>query len=155
MAKKKTKRNTSKGFNWVFPNKEFLMLKFEALVVAIIAAFIFWLSISNVNAIYPAILLTILFIAIYVLVSGVIQKIRQVKETYSVTSTHLKVHRKSRYSSKKVSVPLKSVQLHKLDKTFHFGHIVDNKGKRHGLFFNSKKDVERFERILKKGMKKK
>lgn len=154
MAKKKVKKNMVKELKWVFPNKEFLILKFEALVIGIIAAFIFLLSIYNFATIYPAILLVILFIAIYVFVSGVIQKIRQAKEKYSITSTHLKVHRKTRFSSKKVSVPLKSVQLHKLDKVFRFGHVVDQKGKRFGLFFNNKEELNNFEKMLKKALKK-
>ena len=43
---------------------------------------------------------------------------------------------------------------HKLDKIFLGGYVLTKQGAKHPLFFNTKKELEQFEKILLKGLKK-
>lgn len=127
-------------------------MRIEALVIIILAALIFFLSYTNINRIYPAFLLMLLFLAIYLLVSATLQKIRAIKEKYEVTSTHLHITRKTRFKEKTVKIPLNKIQHHKFDRVFLGGYVVSGKD-RHPLFFKSSQDLEKFETFLKSALK--
>ena len=156
MAKRKTKKTAPKYtvvVKWKFPTSEFYMMRLESLAVGIIAILIFVVAIFNVNGAWPSFLLTVLFVGIYILVSSLIQKIRQVQETYEVKNNHLHITRKTKFKTRKEKIPLKDIDLHKLDRLFLGGYLVSSKG-RHALFFQAVEDLEKFEKALLKGMKK-
>ncbi|MBT3836668.1 hypothetical protein HOD05_00095 [Candidatus Woesearchaeota archaeon] len=156
MAKRKTKKTAPKStgvVKWKFPTSEFYMMRLESLAVGIIAILIFVVAIFNVNGAWPSFLLTVLFVGIYILVSSLIQKIRQVQETYEVKNNHLHITRKTKFKTRKEKIPLKDIDLHKLDRLFLGGYLVSSKG-RHALFFQAVEDLEKFEKALLKGMKK-
>ncbi|NQV91970.1 hypothetical protein HQ489_05855 [Candidatus Woesearchaeota archaeon] len=157
IIKKKSKNTAPKSTSvvkWNFPTSEFYMMRLESLSVGIIAILIFIVAIFNVDGFWPSILLTILFIAIYVLVSSLIQKIRQVQETYEVKDNHLHITRKTKFKTSKEKISLRDIDLHKLDKLFLGGYLVSSKG-RHALFFQAIEDLEKFEKVLLQAMKKK
>jgi len=146
----------TKKLSWNFPLKNFMFMRIEALTVALVALITFLMIFAQTGQSWVgAILLTAAFVGFYYLVSYLIQKVRKVEEKYHLTPTHLHVTRKSKNKLSKVKVALKDIYLHKLDKFFMGGYIVTKKGKKHLLFFNTKKEVEKFESFLKKHMKKK
>ena len=145
----------AQNLSWKFPQKEFLVLRIEALFVGILAVFIFVASLYQFNKEVPvAVGFAILFLAIYALLSYLIQQWRQVEEHYKLTKKHLEVVRKKRGVTKKEKSSLKDIAHHKLDKTFLGGYLLTRKGKKHLLFFNTKEEVEKFERFLKRHLKK-
>jgi len=140
--------------SWKFPQKEFLILKIEVLFIAVLAILIFIVSFVQYDRRWlPPVLFTILFLAIYVLISSLAQKWRAVEEQYHLTGNHLEVVRKKRTATKKEKALLKDIAHHKLDKFFLGGYLLTKKGRKHLLFFNTKQEVEKFESFLKKHLK--
>ena len=62
----------------------------------------------------------------------------------------MEIHRKTRTKVKKHKIPLKQIKRHKLDKFLLGGYLLTKKGKKHLLFFNTKKELENFENFIKK-----
>jgi len=146
----------STTLSWKFPNKEFLVLRIEIVMVAFLALAVYVFAyLQSQGSAWLGTLFVILFLALYFLTSYGIQRWRQVEEHYKLTKKHLEVVRKKRGSMKTEKAPLKNVAHHKLDKTFLGGYLLTRKGKKHLLFFNTKQEVEKFEGFLKKHMKKK
>lgn len=142
--------------SWKFPQKEFLVMRVEIVLIAFLALVVYLFAYLQSNgSSWLGTLFVVLFLALYFLTSYGIQRWRQVEEHYKLTKKHLEVVRKKRGSMKKEKAPLKEIAHHKLDKTFLGGYLVTRKGKKHLLFFNTKEEVEKFESFLKKHMKKK
>ena len=137
----------AKKLSWKFPLKNFVFLKIETVFVAILALLVFLLSFQK--GWFYAVVTTIIFLGIYVFVSYVVQKIRNVEEQYHVTDTHFHVTRKTRHTVQKDVIPLKDVKSHKLSKNFLGGYLLTHK-KKHLLFFNSKDELDKFDRHLNK-----
>ena len=147
---------SSNSLTWKFPNKDFLVMRIEIVLVAFLALFVYLIAyVRSQGSSLMAILFTILFLALYFLISYGIQRWRQVEEQYRLTKKHLEIVRKKRNAVKKEKAPLKEIAHHKLDKTFLGGYLLTKKGKKHLLFFNTKQEVEKFESFLKKHLKKK
>jgi hypothetical protein len=142
--------------SWKFPDKDFTLLRLELVFLAIIAAIVFIFAYYDFDQRwYLAILFTVIFISLYFFISAIVQKIRLVKEVYTLTPSHLEIHRQHRFGSVKHKVHFKDIKQHKLDHTFLGGYILTHKGKKHSLFFNTKKEVQRFESFMKRHGKKK
>jgi hypothetical protein len=141
-----------KNVSWKFPAKDFIFHKIETVFVAFLLALIF-LIICFSNGCLQATLYTLLFLAIYLVVSYSLQRLRKVEEKYLLTKTHLHVTRKVNKKVKKHKVHLKDIKHHKLDKFFLGGYMLTYKKKKHLLFFNSRDEVEKFEKVLKKHLK--
>ena len=139
---------------WKFPSNKFFFMKIEIFSIAIIAVVVFFISFLQIGGSYllPTIV-TAAFVVLYGVISYLIQRLRQVEEKYLVTKTHFQVSRKVRNKVTKEKVHLGKVKLHKLDRFFLGGYLVTEKGK-HLLFFNTIKELENFEKHLKKHMKK-
>ena len=142
----------TKKLTWKFPNKEIRFMKIETFTVAILAVFVFFFSLLQFTSYFFAATSTIAFVGIYFLLSYVIQLIRVAEDKYSLTSTHFEIIRKTRFKTKKEKIPLKEIRYHKLDRFFLGGRFFSNKGK-HPLFFNTRKELEKFETFLKKNIK--
>lgn len=141
--------------SWKFPLREFLVLRIEALFVGILAMLVLVFSLYQFNREWAvAVSFTALFLALYALLSYAIQKWRKVEEHYKITGKHLEVVRKKQNKTKKEKALLKEVVHHQLDKVFLGGYMVTKKGKKHLLFFNTKEELEKFEKFLKKSLKK-
>jgi hypothetical protein len=146
----------TKKLSWIFPMKEFMLMKIETLTIAVVALLLFFTIFAQTNQSWlGSVLFTAAFIGFYYLMSYIIQKVRKVEEKYHLTPTHLQVTRKSKNKSSKVKISLKDVARHKISKFLMGGYLITKKGKKHLLFFNTKKEVEKFEAFLKRHMKKK
>ena len=149
------KTKTVKNLAWTFPQKEFVILKLELLFITLFSLLIFVSSwVESRNWIY-ALLFTILFLALYILVAAVIQKIRKESEHYQLSSTHLQIIRKTKKRTRKEKVHWKDIHHHKLDRFFLGGYVMTRTGKRHSLFFNHKKEVDQFEKYIQTLLKRK
>lgn len=134
---------------WKFPHREFLLLKiekFSLLLVTLTVFLLIWLQFQNV--VYGA-LFAFIFVALYLLISYVIQLVRAVEEEYHFTPTRIEINRKTRFGAKKEKVPLQKVFQHRLDPFFLGGYLLSSQGK-HLLFFNTKKELADLEEFLKK-----
>jgi len=141
--------------HWKFPTTEFVILRVELLFVGIISLLLLAFSYYTLEEQwFPAIMFTIGFMAMYIIVSAIVQKIRSIEEHYHIKSDHIEIIRKSRTGTKKEKVHFKDIKHHKLDKTFLGGYLVTHKNKKHVLFFNTKKEIEHFEDFIKKHLKK-
>ena len=141
----------NKKISWNFPAKKFFFLKIETLFVAILALIVFFATFmqSEQNWFY-AVVAIIIFLGIYVLLSYLIQKLRQVEEKYFLSSKHFEITRKTKTKIKKERIHLSEIKHHKLDKFFLGGYILTHSGKKHLLFFNTKEELIKFENFLKK-----
>ncbi len=138
-------------FKWDFPLKGFFFMKLETFTIAVLAIFVFFYTfLQSDQRWFNAVFSVIAFIALYVLVSYIIQKIRKVEENYHLSENHLNIVRKAGSNVKKEKVHLKDIKHHKLDKFFLGGYLVTHSGKKHVLFFNTKDEAEKFEGFLKK-----
>jgi len=145
---------TTKNVFWHFPLREFFFMKIETLTIIIMAILIFFYTfLQSDQSWFQAVLGSVAFIAIYVLISFLIQKIRKVEEKYFLTPHHFEVIRKTRRKIKKEKISLKDIKHHKLDKFLLGGYLITKKSKKHVLFFNNKNEVEEFETFLKKHLK--
>jgi hypothetical protein len=144
----------AKKHEWIFPSKEFFFMKIETLTIAVLAVLIFFASFSETESWVMGIVFTLVFLVLYSTISFFIQKARLVREKYQITDTHLHINRKTRRKEEKHKISLKDVTHHKLDKFFLGGYLIA-KGKKHVLFFNTLDELKKFEKMLKKGMKKK
>lgn len=146
---------TPQQFKWKFPLKKILLLKIEIVLLTALSILIFLATFFQFGQQWGlAILFALLFLAIHVILSFLIQKWRAVEEEYHLTPTHLHVTRKERNKVVKETIDLKHIIHHKLDKFFLGGYLMTKKS-RHSLFFNTEKEVKKFEQFLKRHLKKK
>ena len=138
---------------WTFPNQDQIMMKIEFFTLAGVSLLVFLFSFFQLSSIFYALLFTIIFVGLYLVIAYLTKLIRQVEEYYHLTPTHLEVTRKTRFKTKKEKVNLKKITHWKLDSFFLGGYALSNKGK-HLLFFNTKKELNKFETHLKKHGKK-
>ncbi|MBT4935943.1 hypothetical protein HOL21_02060 [Candidatus Woesearchaeota archaeon] len=144
---------TAKKVEWKFPNRNVPLMKIETVTISVIAICIFFISVVQTDNILSGILLSVSFIALYILLTYIIQKVRVMEEKYHINPTHLHVTRKTRFKTMKEKVPLKDVKFHKLDRFFLGGYVISKKAK-HLVFFNTRKELEDFDKFLQKNMKK-
>ena len=146
----------TKKLTWNFPAKDFLFMRIETLTVVVIALLVFMVIFSQSSHSWiSAALFTVAFVGFYYLLSYLIQTVRKVEEKYHLTPTHLQVTRKSKNKISKTKILIKDIYLHKLNKFFMGGYLLTKKGKKHLLFFNTKKEVEKFESFIKRSLKRK
>jgi len=138
---------------WIFPEKEFFLMKIELVTIAALTVLIFFMGLTGTESWAYALVFALIFVVVYAITSFFIQKARLAKDIYKITDTHLHITRKTRRKEKTHKVPLKDVTKHKLDRFFLGGYLLA-RGKKHVLFFNNIGELEKFEKILKKGMKK-
>ncbi|MBS3127223.1 hypothetical protein J4228_03595 [Candidatus Woesearchaeota archaeon] len=138
---------------WKFPQEKIFFMRLETATIAVLAVILFAVSLRPWGFL-AAVFLTAVFLVMYVGISYVMQIIRLAQEEYVADRTHLKVTRKTRFKTKKEEVPLKEVLFHKLDRFFLGGYLISKKGK-HLLFFSTKKELDNFDKHLKKHSKSK
>ncbi len=138
-------------YHWQFPLKQFFFLRIELVFLAVIGVLLFLISFfGSGNNFLAALLYTLVFFALYLIVSYIVQRLRFVEEHYHLSSSHLHIVKKRNNKViKEVQVPLRTVKKHKLDRHFLGGYLVTHKGKRHVLFFNTKKELEKFEKLIR------
>ncbi len=136
---------------WKFPTKRIFYFKGESFLVAVLSFLVFLLGFSSFEEpwIY-GLTMVVIFVSLYLIIGQIVHYIRQVEESYHVTKTHFHASRKTRWSHKREKVAFKDIKHHKFDKFFLAGYMVSKSGRRHSLFFNNLKDLEKFEKKLKK-----
>ncbi len=137
---------------WVFPQKKVQFLRIEIVSIAIIALIILVLTYLQFSNSSFALIFTLIFVGVYIVLSYITQLIRLVEEKYHLTTTHFEVTRKTRFKTKTEKVPLKDIKRHKLDHVFLGGYVVSKK-KKHLVYFNTKKELKNFEGFMKKHWK--
>lgn len=141
-------------FSWKFPATRFRLLKIESFFMVILAALVFLTALFQFGQDWLlASLFTLIFILVYALISYVIQNWHSTEKHYHLTKTHLHIIKKNRNKENKEKIALKNIVRHKLDRFFLGGYLVV-KNKRRALFFNTRKEMDRFERYLHKFRKK-
>ncbi len=141
-------------FQWTYPEKDVLFMKIETFVISIISALIIFSSLIISKSFTFAIIMTFLFLCIYVVVAYFSKIIFMLEQKYNLTPSHLEITKKSRFRTKKEKVLIKKIHTHKLDRFFLGGYALSDKGK-HLLYFNTKKELDKFVKHFKKNKKNK
>lgn|SRR3989338_88974 len=137
--------------SWKFP-ANLIFLRIETTFVLILGLLVFLLTYFQERSWFFAVMFTFVFLGLYAIIGSIIHKIMAVEEQYQVDASHLSVVRKNRFKTKTEKIPLHTIKRHKVDKFFHGGYVVSDKGK-HLLFFNNKKEVEKFDDHMTKHRK--
>lgn len=140
----------ARTLHWSFPAKRWQVLRVERLFVGLLALLIFLLFYAAESSWAKALLYALLFLALYVGLSIVLQNIRRTEAHYALKGRHLHLVRKTPQGTKKEKVHFGDIARHKIDKVFLGGYVLTKKGKKHVLFFNTRKEAEAVERLLKK-----
>lgn len=146
----------TKKISWIFPKPEMILMRIETVFISMLAALVFVISFFQADQEwFPATIVTVVFLAIYVIIALLIQEIRKVKQTYHISPTHLHLTKETRTKTKKDKISLKHIVHHKLDKTFLGGYVITKDNKRHALYFSDQKEIEKFEKFITKHKKSK
>jgi hypothetical protein len=138
--------------SWKFPKHYFLRI--EVFFVVLLAAIIFLVGFFQFGQQWTlAVALTGMFLGIYLVVSHGAKSIQKVEHHYEVTPTHFQVTTLERGKKTQEKLPLKHLHHHKLDHFFLGGYLVSKAGKKHLIFFNTKKELTAFEKHLRKHLK--
>ncbi len=140
-------RNT---LQWKFPAREIQFLRIEVLFVAFLTVLIFLVTLFQLGDGRLAALYAALFLIIYGVLSVIVQKIGRAEAHYAVRGKHLHIVKKTLRKTVKEKIPLREVVQHKVDKVFLGGSVLTKKGRKHALFFNTRKEAEGFERMVKR-----
>ena len=140
---------------WMFPLPNKFLFRIEAFFVALVVIVVFIGSYFYFDqGIWYPLILTVVFLGLYILAAYVVRRIRQAESHFKAHSTHLEITHKTRNHKKTATVPLKHIAHHKLDKVFLGGYVLTHQGKKHQLFFNDKKEAVAFEKFMKRHSKK-
>ncbi|MFC1686916.1 hypothetical protein ACFL0E_00995 [Nanoarchaeota archaeon] len=138
---------------WEVPHEKHFLLKPEAILLAILVVFVFLFSFSSFDKkLFPTIVTVVSFIAVFFVINYLVRKLYPLKEKYHITSSGITIKSKSGKKETKVNIKFKNIMKFKLDKFFHGGRI-ETKDKRHSLYFNTKQEIEKLEKIFKKKIK--
>ena len=145
--------NNTPKVQWKFPLRNVFYMRLEIFMIIVLTALVFYLSFAITSG-WFRVLYALLFLAIYIIIANLMQLIRKVQDSYSITPQGMNIQRKTRFATKKVKIPLRDITGHKLDKIFLGGYLFTKDGA-HMLYFNTKKELESFELLLKKYVKSK
>ncbi len=140
--------------SWKFPLKEVKFLRIEIFFLIILGILIFlYTAFQFERRLFSGLIFSLLFIIIYIFVAFGMKKMRKIEEHYKVSGRHLHITHKTRKKTGKVKIPLSSVSMHKFDRFFLGGYVVTIKNLKHVLYFNTRKEMEKFEKLLRKHLK--
>lgn len=138
---------------WECPHENVFLLKPETILLSILVVLILLFSFATFEQSWiPTIIITLIFIMAFLFINYLFKKVYPVKEEYKLTSSGISINQKSGKKSKKVYIPYQEINQFKLDKFLHGGRI-ETKNKRHSLFFNTREEIEKLEKILLKKIK--
>ena len=137
---------------WHFPKHYFQRI--ELFFVLLLAIIIFVVSLVQFDYQWSlAISLTGMFLGIYLMVSHGGKSVQKTHHHYQISQTHFQLTRLQHGKTIKVKVPLVQIIRHKLDHFFLGGYFLTKQGKKHLVYFNTKKELLVFERLIKKHLK--
>ena len=153
MKKRKTKKKTL--HQWAVPHENIFLFKAETILLATFVFLIFIFSFAIFKQRWSlAFLATFLFILAFLLVNFLLRKIYPLKETYTLTPSHLLIHRQAGKKHSQTKIPYRDIKKYKIDKLFH-GARLETRNKRIPLYFNHPREIEKLEKILQKKTKRK
>jgi len=139
-------------YSWKFPQVAFLRI--EMVFILILSLVIFSVSLYQFDYQWiVALATTLIFIGMYLLIAHGAKAVHTVEDVYHLTKTHLEVHRTRRHKVTHDKIALGNIHHHKLDHFFLGGYLVTKQGKKHLLYFNTKKEMGRFEKLVGKYVK--
>ncbi len=139
-------------YSWKFPQVAFLRI--EIAFVLILSLVIFFVSLYQFSYQWIVALATaLIFLGMYLLIAHGAKAVHKVEDVYHLSKTHLEVHRTRRDKVTHAKIPLRQIHRHKLDHFFLGGYLVTKQGKKHLLYFNTRKEMGRFENYIKKHLK--
>ncbi len=140
------------SYSWKFPQVAFLRI--EILFIVILSILIFLVSLYEFSYQWIVALATaLIFLGLYLLVAHGAKAVHKVEDVYHLGRTHLQVHRTRRNKVIHEQIPLKNIKHHKLDHFFLGGYLMTKQGKKHLLYFNTRKEMGRFEKMVQKYVK--
>lgn len=140
-------------YSWKFPQVTFLRI--EIAFVVVLSLLIFLIALYQLDYQWIVALATaLIFLGIYLLIAHGAKAVHKVEDVYHLGKTHLEVHRTRKNKVTHEKIPLKHIKHHKLDRFFLGGYLVTKYGKKHLLYFNTKKELGRFEKYIGKHVKK-
>ncbi len=159
MAKRKqvrkkasSKKRVAKKISWKFPAEDLYFLRIELFFLTLVTVGVYLFVFFQMSRrVLPTVVITIGFVALYSILQHLMKHVRHVEEEYHIMGEHLHIkHRVNKKLIRHHKIHRKDIDIHKLDKAFLGAYVVVG-GKRHTLFFNSKKELELLEKwIVKK-----
>ncbi len=139
--------------SWRYPVKPNEVHRIEVAFIALVSVLIFIGSSFYFEEVLYPLLFVGVFLLLYVFSARIVRLVQYAEEHYVLHPTHLEIHRQRGVFQHHVTIPWRNIKRHKLDRFFLGGYIVTAKKERHPLFFNTKKELERFEKFVQ-GLKK-
>lgn len=137
------------NYSWKFPQVAFLRI--EVIFVIILSVLIFLISLYQFSYQWIVALATaLIFLGIYLLVAHGAKAVHKVEDIYHLGKTHLEVHRTRRDKVIHEKISLANIKHHKLDHFFLGGYLMTKQGKKHLLYFNTGKELKKFEEYIKR-----
>tara|TARA_Y100000034_G_C6626467_1_gene273295 strand:- start:109 stop:567 length:459 start_codon:yes stop_codon:yes gene_type:complete len=137
------------NLKWTFPREDVFFMKIETVTISIIGGIIFLFSLLQTKSLVFAVFSTIFFFGLYTSIAYLSRIIFLMEQKYHLSPTHLEITTKNRFSTKKEKVHLKKIHTQKLDDFFLGGYVLSNRGK-YQLYFNDKKELNKFVKHMKK-----
>ncbi len=136
-------------FSWKFPQKP--ILRVEAFFVILLAVLVLIVSFLHFDRqILITIAMAALFVGVYLFVSQGAKSWLREEHHYDVSGPLLQVTKLKKEKMIKDKVHLGRLAHHKLDRFFLGGYLVTKQKKKHLLFFNTPREMKRFENYLQK-----
>jgi|SRR3989339_1285922 len=139
---------------WECPHSSVYLLKLETVLLAFLVFLIYILSYLIFNQSWTlALIITLFFLIIFFGIKWVIRHFYPIKNQYQLKEKHLIIKRIVGKITEEVSIPYSEIKGFKLDKRWHGGRI-HLKNQVLLLYFNSRDEVEKLEKILLQKIKK-
>lgn len=139
----------STHFSWKFPQK--LILRVEAFFVLLLAIIVLLISFFHFNRqILITVAMAALFVGVYLFVSQGAKSWLREEHHYEVRGPLLHVTKLKQEKATKDKVHLGRLAHHKLDRFFLGGYLVTRQKKKHLLFFNTPREMKKFENYLQR-----
>ena len=139
---------------WKFSLNDIVFMRFELIFIVVLSLLVYLLMRAQfAGRGTVAFLMALIFITLYALLSHIIRALRQVEETYTMSSSHINITRKAGKKVRKHKIPLKDIGGKRIARFFLDGYFVTKQGKRYALYFNHTGEIDSFEKHLRKHLK--
>ncbi len=136
------------AYSWKISHKDNPMRILEEYIVLLLSLLIFFLMLLYFQReVFPALLVVLSFLALYLIVRAFVEKIFIFEEAYHIKGSHLHIHKNLNGKVKKEKVYLKDVKKSSFDHHLLGAYIV-SENQKHVLHFNSKKEIKMFKKNL-------
>ncbi len=136
-------------FSWKFPQRE--LHRIELLFIGKVAVLLFLLILPHGWAL--ALAVAALYLGLYVLLARWLKRWHRSENHYLLSRGELHITKQRRIGNAAQDterVALRHLRRHKLDYFFLGGYLVSREGKKHLVYFNSRAELEKFLKELKR-----